>query len=361
MSYRPSNESNKRSSPKRSMREKKKTSPAKRVFQVLFTLVLIFAVGAVAASNFLPKLQRISLAKDDESLGIQKNTNLDLESEEVQEYLLEKGKVENILLIGVDGEGYTGVRADVMMILSISEERGMSLTSVQRDTLSYSPSIDSLDKMNHSFAYGGAPSTLKAINMNLDLDIRDFVVFDFNALQLLVDVVGGVEVDVDQAEFDDMARSGVYLSHTGVQKLNGEEALMYTRVRYGSGGDTGRNQRQREVLKYIFKEAKSLGYGQLYEMAMKVLPAVQTSYGYDDVATMLKMYQGMKGSGDFEEYSFPFEQIEATLNERYYAVPDTMRSNVVELHSILFKYDDYSPSQMVEEINRKIGDFSGFY
>ncbi len=361
MSYRISNEQETRRSPKKSMRDRKKTSKARRVFQVFFTLILVFAVGAVAASNFLPTLQRVEYAKDDESLGIQENTNLNVENEEVKTYLEEKEKVENILLIGVDGEGYTGVRSDVMMILSISETRGMSLTSIQRDTLLYNPTTDALDKMGHNFAYGSAAATLKAINMNLDLDIRDFVAFDFNALKLLVDVIGGVEVDVDQAELKDMAVSGVTLRSTGVQKLNGEEALIYARVRYNSGGDTGRNARQREILKYVFKEAKSLSYGQLYEMAMKVLPAVQTSYGYSDVPVMLKMYQGMKGSGDFEEYSFPFDQKEGTLKGTYYAVPNTLSSNVVKLHNQLFQFDDYSPSDTVEGINRKIGNFSGFY
>ncbi len=359
MSYKIQRESDRKSSPRKSMREKKKVNSTIRFFQVVFTLLLVMAVGVVSASNFLPKLQTIRIAKDDESLGIQKNTNLDTESQDVLDYLEEKDRVENILLLGVDGEGYKGVRSDVMMILSISEERGMSLTSIQRDTLLYNPSIDSLDKMGHNFAYGQAPATLKAINMNLDLNIRDFVVFDFNALRLLVDVVGGVEVDVDDSEAYDMARSGVDVG-TGFQRLNGEEALMYARIRYNSGGDTGRNARQREILRYIFKKAKTMDYGQLYNMAMDVLPAVQTTYGYDDVPVMLKMYQGMKGTGDFEEYSFPFDQIEATLGGTYYAVPNTLSSNVVTLHGVLFGYEKYLPSNQVNEISEWIQTYSGY-
>lgn len=343
-------------------KEKKKTHPAKRFFQVLFTLLLIIAVGGVILTNFaLPKIQHIEIAKDDESLGIQENTNLDTESVEVKEYIETKKQVTNILMLGVDGEGYTGVRSDVIMILSIDEKRGMSITSVQRDLLSHSPYRGSLDKINHNFAYGGAAETLKALNTNLDLNIRDFVVFDFKALSLLVDVVGGVEVHVDNAEYRDMVRQGVTVSGTGMQRLNGEEALMYARIRYNSGGDTGRNARQREILKYIFKKANNLSYSQLYDMAMKVLPAVQTSYGYSDVPAMLQMYQGIKGGGDFEEYSFPFEQREATLGGLYYAVPYTLTTNVRTLHENLFQYDDYTPSDTVQGISDRISSYSGYY
>lgn len=73
MNYKVQRESDRKSSPRKSMREKKKVNSTIRFFQVVFTLLLVMAVGVVSASNFLPKLQTIRMAKDDESLGIQKH------------------------------------------------------------------------------------------------------------------------------------------------------------------------------------------------------------------------------------------------------------------------------------------------
>lgn len=339
--------------------EPKKTSAGKRFFQVVFTLVLLALTGVSFGLNLLPKLDSVEIP---EEIGIIAKEEINLTEEEVVEYTQKTDGVLNLLLVGVDGEGYDDVRSDVMMIASINKQtKEINLISLQRDTMAYIPSRDTYEKLNHSFMYEGAVGTMKAINQNYDMDIKDFVVFDFNALKMLVDAVGGVVVNIDENEAYDMEVSGQPAPGLGDQLLNGDQALIYARVRYNSGGDEGRNERQREILKYIFAQSKDLSLGQIKDIAVNVLPAVQMSYTYGGLISMLEYYDTIKAGAELVEHGFPFEKTMTTYDGLSYVIPMTPASNVTELHRIIFDFANYTPSNRALQYSIDIGVNTGLF
>lgn len=339
--------------------EPRRTSGGKRFAQVLFTLVLLALTGVSFGLSMLPKLDSIKLP---EEIGIITKEEINLTEEEVEEYIKKSDEVVNILLIGLDGEGYEEGRSDVMMIATINKAtKEIHLTSVQRDTMVYLPSRGTYEKLNHSYAYDGAIGTMQAINQNYDMDIKEFIVFDFNALKLLVDAVGGVVVNIDENEAYDMTVSEQPAPGLGDQLLNGEQALIYARVRNTSGGDAGRNERQREILKYIFQQSKNLSLGQMKDLALNVLPAIKTSYTYGSLISMIEYYDTIKSGATLVEHGFPFEKTDIMYDSLSYIIPLTVESNITELHRIIFDFDNYRPSNRALEYSEYIGNITGLY
>lgn len=330
-----------------------------RIAKVLFTLVLFALASVSVAFSLLPSLDTVEVP---EEIGIINREDMNLSKEEAVIYSEKVDDVLNILLIGVDETGYDGGRSDVMMIMTInSQTKEIHLTSIQRDTMAFIPLHGTYEKLNHSFAYDGAIGTMTAINQNYDMDIKNFVVFDFAALKKLVDSVGGVVVNIDENEYYDMQVSQEPAPGVGDQLLNGDQALIYARVRYNSGGDAGRNERQREILKYVFQQAKQMSLTQLTSMATNILPAIKTSYDYGGVVEMLKYFETIKSGAEIVEHGFPFEQTSLMYDGLSYIVPVTASRNVTELHRVLFNYDNYVPSNRAEEYSQFISQITGIY
>lgn len=340
----------------------KRVSGAVKTMRVLFTLVLLLLTGTAIGMEFLPKLNTIEVPKDDAELGIIDEEKVNLSEEEAKVYKGLQEGVENILIIGVDEDGYDGGRSDVMIIASLdSNNKKLKLTSVMRDTYSYLPTSDTYQKLNHSYMEKDGPvETMRAINRNFDLNIRDFVVFDFDAVAKAVDYIGGYPVYMDAGEVTDMNNYGEF--YEGENLLTGEQATLYMRIRYNSGDDQGRNQRQRDLIVYLLQRAKEMGNRELVSFAKEMMPTVRTSYKFSDVEKLLTLFEGMKDGVEMEQYSFPSEFAGTTLSDGlWYAVPRTMRSNVIQLHKDIYGFDDYTPSDNVDEISETIQNNSGVY
>src|SRR5699024_7011379 len=117
----------------------------------------------------------------------------------------EDSDIINVLVIGVDEGGFDNSRSDVMILASIDvDNKDIKLTSVMRDTLAYIPTSNTYQKLNHSYMEGGPEETRLAFNENFDLDIEDYVVFDFNAVSRVVDAVGGYPATINAGESEDM-------------------------------------------------------------------------------------------------------------------------------------------------------------
>lgn len=343
--------------PVKEQKIRKKRRPFLMVMRVLFTLVLLSGLTAVVAVAYLPELNTDNITKDLEELGVVNVENTNLQSDEIQAYNEKRENTMNILIIGVDGYGYDATRSDVMMIMNMNREtKTVHLVSMQRDTMAYLPVVDRYEKLNHSFAYGGGLATLQAINTNYDMDIEEYVAFDFEALQKLIDRIGGVEVEVSEAE-----AYGAGLDGTGTMILSGEEALRYVRIRSTAGGDAGRNERQREVLMYVFKHAMQMGLTDLVGTAREMMPLVKTSYDYGDILPMAEFYDTFRGDTDFITEGFPMDQTFASVDGLSYVIPMTAESNTIKLHEILFNYQNYKPSNRVIEHSRAVGNRSGQY
>ena len=187
---------------------------------------------------------------------------------------------QNIALFGVDsrGEGSDmGVNnSDTIIIASINNDtKAVKLVSVYRDTL-LNVGNDSYMKANSAYMAGGASQAVSMLNTNLDLQIQDYVTVDMNALVKVIDLLGGLTVEMTADEVVHMNNYCVETSEisgedytriepevAGVYDLNGVQATSYARIRYTAGLDFERTERQRLIIQKLVQKAKKSSLGTL--------------------------------------------------------------------------------------------------
>jgi len=273
---------------------------------------------------------------------------------------------DNIVLYGVDtrdGDLKKDARSDSIIIMSINhDKKQIKLLSIYRDTCMKIPGYG-LTKVNHAYAYGGAQLSMSTLNTNLDLTITQFATVDFGILADIVDAVGGVEIDVTDAEFalinpliDEQNKvtgsKSAHLKSAGTQVLNGTQATAYARIRK-SDSDFKRAERQRTVIAKVFAKIKTSNVTTLVSVINKVLPEIYTNLSTTDIIALAK---------DISSYSitdskgFPFEVITGhlTTDSLDYDFADGFNTNVTELHQYLFDNQSYSPSSTVQTIGDEI-------
>jgi len=216
----------------------------------------------------------------------------------------------NIALFGVDdrnGELTKKTRSDTIIIASINNETGdVKLMSVYRDTY-LNLSNDSYNKCNTAYATGGPEQAISMLNMNLDLDITDFVTIGFGGLTDVVNELGGIEVNVEESEIthlnnyqstmaspEELNMKYTPVTTPGLQTLDGLQATAYCRIRYTAGDDFRRAERQRTVLMAILEKAKQASTSELESVASKVFNETYTSFDLDDIIKLLEMFLSIR-------------------------------------------------------------------
>lgn len=170
----------------------------------------------------------------------------------------------SILVLGVDSLDSTNgenSRSDTIMVLNYNKPKNqVSLLSIPRDTKTAIEGRKYQEKINHSYAYGGVELTLKTVNNLLGTDIRDYVVVDYNLVEKMIDVLGGVEVDVPQEmKYEDpTANPPLYIDlQPGLQVLNGNKSMQFLRFRGYPTADLGRISAQQAFMGALMKKVKS--------------------------------------------------------------------------------------------------------
>lgn len=187
--------------------------------------------------------------------------------------------VVNILLIGLDGDG---TRTDSMILASVNKKtKAVNLISIYRDCFTYAAinGEDRYMKLNEVSSRSSIDNTIETIENNFKIEIDDYVAVDFTSFPEVIDAVGGVTIDITDAEYRWLLNhEGVNVGGSGPRKLNGQEALAYCRIRYlDSDGDVSRTERQRKVIMSLMESGKSASIGQVTDMLNVLLPMVTTS------------------------------------------------------------------------------------
>ena len=342
--------------------EKKKSKGLKIFLRVLLILLIIIVILAGIAVGYVTnKLGKITVEEIDETaIGI---------DEETQERL---SGYRNIALLGIDSraDDYgVGNRSDCIIIASLDENtKQIRLISVYRDTYMQieEKGKQVLDKVTHAYAYGGAQNTLKALNTNLDLNITEYVTVNFDAVISAVDAMGGVTINIDSSELKYIndyidateQSSGVSSSHitkTGSQTLDGVQAVAYSRIRYTAGGDYKRTERMRTVIEAMLNKAKTLSISQLNKLIDTVLPRVSTNISG---AEILGLVPSIASYDITDSLGWPYKTEGITL-DRWYGVPVTLESNVLQLHQEVFGQTDYVVNDTIKNISQQIINKTG--
>ncbi len=357
-------ERNKEREEENNMRKKKKMNKGLKIFLIILLVLVIFILGlGIAGYTFvngkIGKMQKENI--DTTAVGINEETKQEL-----------KG-YRNIALLGIDSRADDyglGNRSDCMIIASINQEtNAVKLISVYRDTYVYvtENGTKRLDKITHAYSYGGAQNTLKSLNEALDLNITEFVTVNFDAVIAAVDSLGGVYIDLDSSEIKYIndyidatsQSSGIKSSHitsTGRQRLDGVQAVAYSRIRYTAGGDYKRTERMRTVVEAMLSKAKTLGVGQLNSFADTILPRIRTNISSSEIWGLVPKLASFKVT---ESIGWPYETQGITL-DRWYGVPVTLQSNVERLHKEAFEQEDYEASDTVKEMSAAIVKKTGY-
>ena len=277
----------------------------------------------------------------------------------------------NFVLFGGDsrtGEVDKYLNTDAIIVVSLNNEtKEVKMVSVYRDTL-MDLTNGSIQKCNAAYSRGGAAQAINMLNMNMDLNIKKYVTVDFGAVADVIDMLGGIEVDVSEKEvaatnkyIAETARASGkkanYLTHAGLQTLDGVQATTYARIRKGVGDDFARTERQRLVIRLAAEKAMSAGLGTLNKIIDVVFPQVSTNLTMSEI---LKYAKDLTKYKIDESAGFPFDKGAGTIPGKGSCVyPLTLESNVQQLHEFLYGTVDYQPSSKVVSISNEIAYIVG--
>ena len=345
--------------------EQKKKSRIKKILiwtvVELLTLCCIFAYGYVLRT--FSRLQDINVDQ-----GVIENNNLSIEKKKEMEGYW------NFYVFGVDGRNSSvgkGLNSDVIMLASINQDTGdIKLVSIFRDTYLNISERNQYNKINQAYALGGPEQAIAALNKNLDLNVTNYVTFNWEAVAHGINILGGVDdIDISSAELyyinayitETVKATGigsVQLTHTGPQHLDGVQAVAYARLRL-MDTDFARTERQREIIQACFKKAKTADFAVLNNILVDCFPMVAIDIPFAD---LVRMAQGITRYNIADTAGFPWSRGDANIPKKGACViPTTLESNVIRLHEFLFGDENYQPSNAVLQYSQKIKEDSNLY
>lgn len=187
----------------------------------------------------------------------------------------------NILLIGQDRRpGETRARSDAMILCTVNKSaKTITLTSFMRDLYVQIPGYSD-NRINVSYALGGMELLNSCIEKNFGVVVDGNVEVDFSGFETVIDLVGGVDIELSNSEAYHLNQQNSDWSLTaGVNHLDGAQALAYARIRSVANeeaGDFGRTSRQRIVLSKLVDQAKTMSLTQVNDLLTEVLPTLTT-------------------------------------------------------------------------------------
>ena len=356
---------------KNRFKEKEDSKPNKKhkklkIFGIVIAIILIIVIAIISTVYFylnskLGKLQIEHITNDFNELGIDEATQDS-----------QMNKFRNIAILGLDSRYDTydpDYRTDCIMVASINKETNeVQLYSIYRDTY-VQMDLDGetiLDKINHAY-YNGVENTLKTINENLDLNITEYIMADFTAIADLVDSVGGIDIDIDSEEINYInnyirdvskviGRTTSNIAHTGLQHLDGIQAVSYCRIRYTTGLDYKRTERMREVLGKVVEKIKASDLATINNLLDTFLPKIRTNITPNEIKELIPMALNLKLKNSF---GWPYTTTGVWMKGDFYGPATTLESNVKKLHEEVYGQKDYVVPEKIVEISNKIIEVTG--
>lgn len=251
----------------------------------------------------------------------------------------------NILLIGMDarnGESYS--RSDCMIIASYNKKtHSVKLTSILRDTWAHLPEYG-WSRINTATAYGGAGLLVNTINEMLDLDIQHYVQIKFEEFSTVIDILGGIDVELTQSEInyinnklhiEDKDWKNDVTASPGIVHLNGKQALWHCRNRSIGNSDFARTERQRDVLEIILNNALDMDISQITKLIYEMKDHVDMNVPIDTIVTLAKDVL-LNNELIIESYQIPYDNMFYYANKSGASVIELKTDETKEnLHKIL--------------------------
>lgn len=280
-------------------KKKNKNKTARFIFKivlsVLCTLMIVFGAALVYFSQTLfSGLSTVEMTTDKDALGIKVTASND-------------SSIKNFAFFGVDERsGALTGRSDTIIIFTVDNKHNkIKMTSILRDTRIDDMSGYGTQKINAAYAYGGYELAIKTLNQNFNLNIEDFVTINFANLAEIIDIFGGIDVELNFDEIyatndnlyflreeqkkeghDVIVKESDFFRDEGekVYHLNGNQAVAFARIRGAyDGGDTKRADRQKIVLSELIGKLETMDSSEYLPLIQKILPLCKTSLSVADI------------------------------------------------------------------------------
>lgn len=292
---------------------KKKTKIIITISLLVFFLCLVICAGAYLVTHGLYKgtnyvsdedaMSSYVAAGEEEELSPEESQGIAISAEEESEIermmrefansepVTNDGNVYNVLLIGVDrrDRSWAG-NSDSMILMSLNyEKKQISMISLMRDTYVDIPGIG-MRKLNAAHANGAGPLLLETVTQNYKIQVDRYASVDFTSMIDIVDQIGGIELELTEAEANSINASNpdsVNKMKAGNNMCDGAQAVSYARIRKIGNADYQRTERQRIVLTKILEKLKALSLTELYDFVETVLPLVTHNIPEDEMWSLL--------------------------------------------------------------------------
>lgn len=292
-----------------SKRKRKGRSAGHRALSVLCTVLGLILVGMLCATAYITHLygqmnyadpqaqetmsweewlQMIQGEQDPEATGPVLDPNQGIDTDHDTQIGGKGSGIVNILLIGQDRrEGEGRARSDAMILCTFNKEKGtLTMTSFLRDLWVEIPGYGN-NRINAAYSAGGMPLLDGTLGKNFGIHVDGNIEVDFSQFAGIVDLLGGVEIELRQDEANLINREcGSGLS-AGVQLLDGREALTYARIRkLDADSDFSRTNRQRKVLDSLIQKFRGSSLSTMLALLNEVLPMITTDMTQSEIMSL---------------------------------------------------------------------------
>ncbi len=345
-----------KNSTKNTFHKKIKITWKKFILSIFFLFFIIFIGLTIILNKYLSKINKIDINKNnlsieqnishEETTSLQNDKTSSLQNNET--IALQNNTIQNIVLFGIDGTEGTAGRSDCIMILTIdNKHKKLKLSSIIRDSYVTIPTKSKKDKINHAYAFGGPELALKTLNENFNLNLNQFVGVNFSSLPKIIDSIGGITLNITNDEIKYInnyifsinklnGTTSPNINTSGIQEVDGTQALAYCRIRYTDGGDFERSQRHRTVINQLIEKCKTISVTQYTHLLDDALPLVHTNLETSEIISLAINLNSLKNQPLLQD-RFPRDD-EAngkTIDGIYYYVFDE-DSTTKQIHEFIY-------------------------
>ena len=317
--------------------QKKKKSGCLVFLIVVLALVLVLLIAAAVGMNYIfgrlgrfenptPEGETVQMIPDETETDPQENVE-GLESVDASDVVFEtvdvlEGEMINIMLIGQDRRpGEDRARSDSMILVTLNKEKNtIQLTSFMRDLYVQIPGYMDT-RLNAAYRYGGTDLMNETFKVNFGLEIDGNVMVDFDEFTEIIEIVGGINIYMDGNEAHYMNKWVDGNFQKGMNYLDADQALAFVRMRYLSGGDYGRTDRQRRVIMAIAESLRDADLKTIFNLIDQVLPHIVTNL--TDAQILEYATTGLSilgGGGQMQTFRIPQDDAHYNANIRGMAV-----------------------------------------
>lgn len=250
----------------------------KKITKILLVTLSVILIVALGGFGFIYSNLNKMYVKD-ESINSQEKEDDTVQGTEVE-------GITNILLVGTDGANVErSNRSDSVMLVTIdNKNKDIKISSIARDTYVDIPG-HSTEKLTHAYAYGGIDLLKQVFEVNFDIKVDKYIAVNFVSFMDIMDEIGGVEVNVEEKDVNEINKyidacydyyydrkdeiEKQYITKAGKQRLNGYQALAFSRIRYTDSA-YARDNRHREVAQSVYKEFLDSGAKE-YQRAAEII------------------------------------------------------------------------------------------